>query len=347
MRRAACAILVMMLALSAGAAAETLLSVHFIDVGLGDAILVDYGVFEALIDGGRYSGCSDYIAEYIDGFLEVLVATQVDSRHIGGLDEVLADYAVATVYTNGDAIETEAFQTFVAAVNAEGAFVGQVRSGDTIALADLRFDVLHPTDLGPDIDDNALVLRLSFMGWDFLFPSSIDSAIEEQLVATGVGYIDILKVARYGSGDATSSALLQAIRPLACVISVGPNPDGDPATDVLDRIGCAPSDPVLFRTDIHGSIVFSVTDTGEVVYRTSIAEDPLHYPCTTAEADPPPDEPPCDCSGGDILNCEDFPCQSLAQACLEYCLKATGLDVHGLDHDQDGTACEELPQVCP
>ena len=52
--------------------------------------------------------------------------------------------------------------------------------------------------------------------------------------------------------------------------------------------------------------------------------------------------PPCDCSGKD-LNCGDFPSQSRAQACHDYC-KEQGLgDVFELDGDGDGAACEALP----
>jgi len=50
----------------------------------------------------------------------------------------------------------------------------------------------------------------------------------------------------------------------------------------------------------------------------------------------------CDCSGN-IYNCPDFATQAAAQACYEYC-KALGRgDIHRLDRDKDGVACETLP----
>ncbi len=52
------------------------LRVHFIDVGQGDAILVDLGETEVLIDGGGKSpGVVDYLQDYVDGTIEVVVAT--------------------------------------------------------------------------------------------------------------------------------------------------------------------------------------------------------------------------------------------------------------------------------
>jgi len=61
---------------------------------------------------------------------------------------------------------------------------------------------------------------------------------------------------------------------------------------------------------------------------------------------PPPATPPlapvCDCSGN-IYNCSDFPTHAAAQMCYEYCLSLGVGDIHGLDRDDDGIACESLP----
>ena len=51
---------------------------------------------------------------------------------------------------------------------------------------------------------------------------------------------------------------------------------------------------------------------------------------------------PCDCSGN-LYNCSDFKTHAEAQACYEHCLKVTGKDVHRLDGNRDGEACESLP----
>jgi micrococcal nuclease len=51
---------------------------------------------------------------------------------------------------------------------------------------------------------------------------------------------------------------------------------------------------------------------------------------------------PCDCSSN-RYNCPDFKTQEEAQRCYEYCLKVKGYDVHKLDRDKDGRACESLP----
>jgi micrococcal nuclease len=62
------------------------------------------------------------------------------------------------------------------------------------------------------------------------------------------------------------------------------------------------------------------------------------------DAAPPPVEGPavCDCSYN-RYNCSDFGTHAEAQACYEYCMQLRGFDVHHLDGDDDGEACESLP----
>ena len=49
----------------------------------------------------------------------------------------------------------------------------------------------------------------------------------------------------------------------------------------------------------------------------------------------------CDCSGN-RYNCKDFRTQAQAQECFDHCMRVTGRDVHRLDRDSDGRACEGL-----
>ena len=50
----------------------------------------------------------------------------------------------------------------------------------------------------------------------------------------------------------------------------------------------------------------------------------------------------CQCSGN-LYNCDDFSTHEDAQACYDKCKRETGADIHRLDRDKDGVACESLP----
>ncbi len=100
------------------------LKVHFIDVGQGDSILTDFGDTEILIDGGDKSpGVVTYLADYVDGALEVMVATHPHADHIGGLIAVLSTFEVEEIWHNGDSSTSKTYAEFMAAVQAEGAVV--------------------------------------------------------------------------------------------------------------------------------------------------------------------------------------------------------------------------------
>lgn len=118
--------------------AQDTLSVHFIDVGQGDAILIDYGTYEMLIDGGEKSpGVVDYLNNYVDGELEVMVATHPHADHIGGLIAVLDTFEVNEIWLNGDTHTTQTYSQFMAAVDSEGAEVHEARRGEWLTTPQL------------------------------------------------------------------------------------------------------------------------------------------------------------------------------------------------------------------
>lgn len=55
---------------------------------------------------------------------------------------------------------------------------------------------------------------------------------------------------------------------------------------------------------------------------------------------------PCLCSG-DLYNCSDFQTQAAAQACFDFCVSVGVGDIHRLDRDNNGVACESLPLLFP
>ncbi len=126
------------------------LKVHFIDVGHGDAILIDLGETEILIDGGLPgSDAVTYVKDYIDGALEVMVATHPHPDHIGGLPDVLNAFDVDEIWWNGYNLSPEAppfeiFQQIMSLANMRGASMHEVRRGQSIEVGVLTFNVLHP-----------------------------------------------------------------------------------------------------------------------------------------------------------------------------------------------------------
>ncbi|MFC2079527.1 MBL fold metallo-hydrolase [Candidatus Bipolaricaulota bacterium] len=250
-------LLVVVIAFAAGAAG--MLDVYFIDVGQGDAILIDYGEFEMLIDGGPDGSCVPFIQEYVDGSLEVVVATHPHSDHIGGLDDVLRAFDVLEVVTNGATATTNAYANFAAAVAVERCTSTIARRNDLITLGDLDLQVLHPHELVGDANDDSIVLLLSYGDVGFLFTGDITCDVEEELLREAcLSDIDVLKVAHHGSAYGTCEAFLEVTKPEIAVYSAGVgNRYEHPADSTLSRLVGAGA--LILGTDKQGNIAISTT----------------------------------------------------------------------------------------
>jgi len=267
-------------------AADTL-DVYFIDVGQGDAILIDYGEYEMLIDGAPDGSCVPFIREYVDGYLEVVVATHPHSDHIGGLDDVLRAFDVLEVVTNGAAAATNAYTNFAAAVAAEGCRQTIVRRNDTIRLADLELQVLHPYELVGDANDDSIVLLLSYINVSFLFTGDITCDVEQELLReTCLLDVDVLKVAHHGSAYGTCEPFLDVTKPEIAIYSAGVgNKYGHPADSTLMRLEDVGA--LVLGTDKQGNITISTTgERPQISVGSYVHSAPSAYPpaATVCEA---------------------------------------------------------------
>jgi len=238
------------------------LTVHFIDVGQGDSILLDLGDIEMLIDGGDKSpGVVSYIDDYVDGPLEVMVATHPHADHIGGLIGVLDAFEVYHILLNGDTSTSATYSQFMSAVNSEDAEVSVENRGNVFAVNNLTFNVLHPINLSGDTNNNSIVLSLSYGQIDFLFTGDVEQEAEASMLAEGiVPDVEILKVGHHGSNTASSLQFLQAVGPECAIYMAGEgNSYGHPHEETI--INLCEVGAEIYGTDIHGNII--ITTDGE------------------------------------------------------------------------------------
>ncbi|MBK5254387.1 MAG: MBL fold metallo-hydrolase [Peptostreptococcaceae bacterium] len=99
------------------------MTIHYIEVGQGDSIFIDYGNYEVLIDAGTAgygAKVVNYIKPYVDGNLEFVICTHIHADHIGGIPAVLAAYNVEMVIDSGEVGTTATWRNYMAAVDKEG-----------------------------------------------------------------------------------------------------------------------------------------------------------------------------------------------------------------------------------
>ncbi len=325
------------------------LIVHFIDVGQGDAILADLGETEILIDGGGKSpGVVDYLQNYVDGPIEVIVATHPHADHIGGLIEVLEQFEVNEVWHNGDESTSKTYAEFMDGVDAEGADVHIARLHDTIEAGELSLYVHHPAELVGSTNNNSIVLHLQYGKTDFLFTGDAEQEAEGQMMmlsSVQIPEVEVLKVGHHGSRTASSLDFLQITSPeVAIYMCKEGNSYGHPHEETITKLNSIGA--TTYGTDSFGTITvitdgttYSVqTDNdGKVCESSSSGQSSSDGGSTSSSS-----TSDCSCSS-DSYNCGDFSTRAQAQACYEYCLSTVGKDVHRLDGDNDGSACESLP----
>ena len=254
-----------------GLAQAGTLTVTWLDVGQGDAAVIQCGGQAMLIDGGKPDK-SSYIYAWLQqhglGYLDVIVATHVDADHIGGLSGALNYASVGTAYCPETTGTTETFQSFVKYLARRGKQITVPTAGETFALGGAQVQILGPLHSAEDSNDNSIVLKVSFGATSFLFTGDAERAEEQDLLNAGVNLQStVLKVGHHGSDTSTSYPFLRAVAPQYAVISVGTgNSYGHPTEAVLSRLRDA--GVTTFRTDMQGEIT-AVSDGQTVNFSTA------------------------------------------------------------------------------
>ena len=248
------------------------LQITMLDVGQGDGIFIKGGKgLTCLIDGGssdekevgKYR-IEPFLKSQGIGTLDYVCISHGDADHINGIAEMLErkEYGVkikCLVLPVQD-VWDERIKALLARAKELGIRTAVIEPGQQIQDSDLKLTCIQPGggDMGDIGNASSMVLDLSFHSFHMLFTGDVEGEGEEQLKQKLKTQYQILKVSHHGSKNSTDEELLGVVRPLAAMISAGPdNRYGHPHAETLERLekmkcriyNTAESGAVTIRTD--------------------------------------------------------------------------------------------------
>ena len=242
------------------------LSVTFLDVGQGDAMLISFpqGSLMLLDSGGQIGvGSREGDEEDEDVFVEDrigigeaavapylwrrgirwldwIAASHGDADHVEGFGEIVRGFEIGAAIEGALKRSGQSPGAFDKAARAANAPLRSLKRGEAIDIDGARVDVLAPfADQLPASDNNeSLVLRIAFGARSFLLTGDIEKEAEARLVESESDLrADVLKVAHHGSKTSSTNEFLKRVNPQHAVISVAKlSPFGHPHPEALARL---------------------------------------------------------------------------------------------------------------
>ena len=258
------------------------LSIHVLDVGQGDAILIIApGGKTALVDASAPGSGKRILAalgRYGVDHIDLLIATHAHADHIGAADEVIKGTKVYKVLDSKVPNTTKNYEDFLDAIEAKkveyiGASPGQTFNftdkGDVVISVLAPIQPLFTKDQlrsgGNEPNANSVVTRLDYGEFSIMLTGDAEAQTEARMMEAGARLAaTVLKVGHHGSKYASSEDFLRQGKFKAAVISCGAdNRYGHPSQEVLDRLKAA--NVRIYRTDLQGEI--TIKTRGEEEYQ--------------------------------------------------------------------------------
>ena len=259
------------------------LKIHFINVGQGDATVVEFCDGKKLLFDAGANSSEEALDKYFSEVLfkddvwefEFVIASHSDSDHIGNMDYVFENCQVNNVYrpkifvedlevTSSDAkLSTElSYKEFITSVGKEqNCKVHFIENCLTYASSDGEYSFSFHTsfNLTSSSEDNDFspITIIKSKGKSVCLTGAASSTVEKEIVSRNVlSEVDIIKAGHHGSKSSTCKELLNALNPEYAVISSGENGFGHPTDEVLLRLVDAVGEDNIYRTDREGNVIF-------------------------------------------------------------------------------------------
>lgn len=258
------------------AAGKGELKAYFLNVGEGNATLLESGGRYAMIDGG-VNAKSSYVVAYLkkQGVtkLDYVIASHYDADHIAGLVGVLNVFEVGEVLGPDYTADTKIYRSFVNISDQKGLDIRHPEAGDELRLGDATLHIVGPTHYGhKDENEDSVAVKVSLGKTSILICGDAGAESEGEMVRGKEDLsADLYLVNHHGSETSTSQTFLDKVNPAYAVISSGTSDNNynHPREVTLQRLKA--KNVQLYRTDKQGEIL--ATSDGE---KFTFAQEPCN-----------------------------------------------------------------------
>ena len=264
------------------AEAKGQLTISMLDIGQGDAVLIQTGAKNILIDTGDDKYYEDgkkgkentqlltELQKLKIDHIDTLVMTHAHADHIGKADKVIAQYGVKELVYNGIPSNSKYFINALKAAKANGTQQVKVKAGDVLDFGNgVSFEIVSPTqslidedtaDIKAkkkvDVNNESVVGRLTFGNFAMLFTGDAEGPVEKTMAASYGKKLkcQVLKAGHHGSKTSSTAEFLKLVQPESVVMSLGANNQyGHPHEALLNRLQ-KQGIKNIYRTDLNGTI---------------------------------------------------------------------------------------------
>ena len=248
-------------------AGGTGLTVRMLDIGQGDAFLLEKDGKFVMIDTGDIEHRDQIVAllhKYQVKEISKIIITHPHADHLGGMNAIFKNFKVDAIYDDGMPANTGSYKNYLQKIKSRKIPYHVLKAGEDLEFFDgVKFHVLGPVSVikdqkgNSDFNNNSIVGRLTYGNFSMLFTGDAEKEEEATILKKG-GTLksDVLKVGHHGSRTSSSPAFLKAVSPKDAFISCGQGNDyGHPHKVTLQKLEKAHIN--IYRTDRNGTVTLT------------------------------------------------------------------------------------------
>lgn len=221
--------------------------VVFLDIGQGDAILIQQGTTQILIDGGPDAGVVEKLGNHMpfwDRKIELVIMSHAHADHYAGLIDVVDRFEVAKFMWSGAEEHEDDFDVFMEMLATEHCEVLLAAANEDIVFGAVTLDVLFPFTARQFIDqpeenlnNTSIVIRVVGPNISVMLTGDAEKEVETELISRNA-YLpsDILKAGHHGSKTSSLEEFVRVVAPRRAVFCAGEdNKFNHPAELIVER----------------------------------------------------------------------------------------------------------------